>query len=390
MCAKARYPPWGFKTSLWARSRPQSTNSLSPWGFKTPQAHNAYTPLFPVVSLSPMGIQNADGTLRGVAGYRLTIPHEDSKLRPRNGVAIQLVLTIPHGDSKHPAWNRPRWTELPHYPPWGFKTLNWPLQPCPWLFSHYPPWGFKTLWLPVPTLSVPTSLSPMGIQNATEIPVLPDTSELTIPHGDSKQPGTSTRGARRGCLTIPHGDSKPIRCESETAPTAPHYPPWGFKTSLQCLHPVGCCINSLSPMGIQNADGLVGAAAALGISLSPMGIQNNQVPHRRTGHARLTIPHGDSKLGAGEYEGRHLGLLTIPHGDSKLYQNIGGRNSLYPSLSPMGIQNRPYIPCIGIVQPASHYPPWGFKTPLSRRPRQCPIDSQSPMGIQNTTWPVAP
>ncbi len=147
-------------------------------------------------------------------------------------------------------------------------------------------------------------------------------------------------------------------------------------------------------------------------------------PTRET--PRLTIPHGDSKLGTVLPARRPERNLTIPHGDSKPAKILEQLAAFLNSLSPMGIQNssleamaflrgksltiphgdsKRLVSWVGTRLPASHYPPWGFKTAHHRPPlagalrltiphgdskrgglHRSPagaVGSLSPMGIQN-------
>ncbi len=316
----AHYPPWGFKTAGAPETGKYSTVSLSPMGIQNidcPMPGGRIKG-----SLSPMGIQNfvGEGSSAGPA-RGLTIPHGDSKPKHRRvpqrytqnslspmGIqntnsatassAVITKLTIPHGDSKRRGL-RVHYLVLrtTHYPPWGFKTTANDVLPPPYL---------------------PISLSPMGIQNyrqrclATSI-----STHLTIPHGDSKQQSL-TRDRCRQRLTIPHGDSKLVGPNRRPHIPIAHYPPWGFKTRVE-------------------GD----AQKPSRVSLSPMGIQNS---------SRNTRCAYDSSE------------LTIPHGDSKQLEK-----------HPLRIR---------LVR--THYPPWGFKTPR-RWQSQYPMNqnSLSPMGIQN-------
>ena len=122
---------------------------------------------------------------------------------------------------------------------------------------------------------------------------------------------------------------------------------------------------SLSPMGIQNIWRARTSQVTQSFSLSPMGIQNASTGSLSVCPSRLTIPHGDSKrrrcgwlalvsisslspMGIQNIQecttcGLQGPQLTIPHGDSK---------------PPVSTSEKPSLAC------ASHYPPWGFKTPI--------------------------
>ncbi len=199
--------------------------------------------------------------------------------------------------------------------------------------SHYPPWGFKT---------------PSPARNVVEC----STAMLTIPHGDSKPEYLLSARRYAHVLTIPHGDSK-HRPGSRYYPQAiTHYPPWGFKTSIQLVSIRSIYPAHYPPWGFKTSIQLVSIRSIYPAhyppwgfkttclylipndavcSLSPMGIQNyaGTWPARPT--VRLTIPHGDSKPPF-----LHLKNLPAPPEESTCPPNIYSYDPLFKhwSVSP--------------------------------------------------------